>query len=113
MEYSYKHGKAPQQSIEIAAFQEKLNNIRKVYHGNWKNLVPDGIYGRNTRDAVKQFQIMTGVMPVTGNLDLRTQASIDYMFSSSNMTYNFFKPAVNASLGNVNYTNGGDMDWSS
>lgn len=113
MEYSYKHGQAAQRGIEIKAFQEKLNNIRKVYHGNWKDLVPDGIYGRNTRDAVKQFQIMMNIMPVTGNMDLRTQAAIDYSFSSSNMTYNFMKPPVNASFGNSNYTNGGDMDWGS
>ena len=72
-------------------FQEKLNTIRVVYHGNWQQLTPDGAYGRKTRDAVKAFQIWMGASP-TGNMDAYTQALINMKHAESQQTYNAAQP---------------------
>lgn len=87
MEYGYQHGVPAQRGDEIRMFQEKLNTIRVVYHGNWQQLTPDGIYGRKTRDAVKAFQVYMNATP-SGNMDAYTQALIIMKHAESQQTYN-------------------------
>ena len=91
MEYGYKRGEPVQRGDEIRMFQEKLNAIRVVFHGNWLQLTPDGAYGRKTRDAVKAFQIWMGASP-TGNMDAYTQALINMKHAESQQTYNAAQP---------------------
>lgn len=108
MVYSYKHGQPAQQSNEIRDFQAKLNAIRSAWNGQWPRLTADGIYGRNTRDAVKAFQIFANVIPVTGNLDSATQTAINNKYIESKRTHSSYSASYgNYQPANANYTMGG------
>jgi hypothetical protein len=108
MEYSYTHGKTLQTGEEIRNFQYKLNAIRDIFHCPWSHLTTDGVFGRNTRDAVKAFQIFANVSPVTGNLDSNTQRAIDAKFRESQRTYSSVKKHIdNYQYADALYTEGG------
>ena len=108
MEYSYTHGKTLQTGEEIRNFQYKLNAIRDVFHCPWSYLTTDGVFGRNTRDAVKAFQIFANVSPVTGNLDSNTQRAIDAKYRESQRTYSSVKKHIdNYQYTDALYTDGG------
>jgi len=77
MEYKYNRGGPYEKGDEIRVFQNKLNVINEAFHGGWQKLTTDGIFGRNTRDAVKSFQRFMN-MTLTGNLDNNTQMAINY-----------------------------------
>lgn len=110
MVYSYKHGQPAQQSNEIRDFQAKLNAIRSAWNGQWPRLTADGIYGRNTRDAVKAFQIFANVIPVSGDLDSATQTAINQKYIESKRTYSSYSASYGRyQLANANYTMGGDL----
>lgn len=64
----------------IKDIQLKLNAIRLNYHGNWDYLVPDGIYGLKTRNAVKAFQIFKNITPVSGVLGPTTSMYINQQY---------------------------------
>lgn len=55
--------------IAVSSLQEGLNALSIV------NIVADGIYGSNTRDAVKAYQTSTG-LPPTGEVDDATWRSL-------------------------------------
>ncbi len=86
MVYNYSHRKALQQSDEIAHFQRRINFIREKLGGKWKYLSPDGIYGRGTRDAVKQFQEFARQFQgfdnvvVNGQLDDVSQSAVNKLY---------------------------------
>ncbi|MBR5688062.1 MAG: peptidoglycan-binding protein [Prevotella sp.] len=83
-----------------------LNNIREIFHGQWKHLSPDGVFGRGTRDAVKQFQIYANIS-VTGVLDENTQANIQIKNRDAKRGYSYYKaPIANYQPANANYTAG-------
>jgi hypothetical protein len=108
MEYSYTHGKTLQTGEEIRNFQYKLNEIRDAFHCPWSHLTTDGVFGRNTRDAVKAFQIFANVSPVTGNLDSNTQRAIDVKYRESQRTYSSVKKQIdNYQYADALYTEGG------
>lgn len=111
MEYVYDR-KTPQKSSGIAQCQERLNYIRKIFHGNWRYLTPDGIFGRSTRDAVRQFQVYANIS-VTGNLDNPTQAHIVLYYDKAKKGYT---PAPKAPVSNyqpvsANYTAAPSADF--
>ena len=58
--------------------QEQLNAISAVYTAI-PSLVPDGIFGENTRRSVEEFQSVFG-LPVTGVVDYRTWYKISQIF---------------------------------
>lgn len=58
--------------------QEQLNAIAAVYTAI-PSLVPDGIFGENTRRSVMEFQSIFG-LPVTGVVDYRTWYKISQIF---------------------------------
>lgn len=106
MQYSYTHGKTLQRSSEIAKYQQMLNCIREVFHGQWKRLSADGVFGRGTRDAVKQFQIYANIS-ATGVLDENTQATIQIKNRDAKRGYSYYKaPIANYQPANANYTVG-------
>ena len=108
MEYSYTHGQPLQQGEDIRAIQSKLNTIRETWNGSWSYLTTDGIYGRNTRDAVKAFQIFANITPVTGNLDSATQIAINDKFEESKLAYSPCPVSYGRiQLAAANYTQGG------
>lgn len=100
MEYIYNR-KEPQKSSEIAQYQQRLNYIRKIFHGNWRYLAPDGVFGRGTRDAIRQFQTYANIS-VTGNLDNPTQANIVVFFEKAKRGYT---PAPKAPVSNYQPVN--------
>ena len=111
MEYVYDR-KTPQKSSGIAQCQERLNYIRKIFHGNWRYITPDGIFGRGTRDAVRQFQVYANIS-VTGNLDNPTQAHIVLYYDKAKKGYT---PAPKAPVSNyqpvsANYTAAPSADF--
>ena len=52
---------------------EIQNNLRELTKAGWSlpSIIADGIFGEQTREAVRQFQQMEG-LPVTGRVDLTT-----------------------------------------
>lgn len=58
---------------ERLAIIEIQNNLRELTKAGWAlpSLIADGIYGEQTRKAVRQFQEIEG-LPVTGRVDLTT-----------------------------------------
>lgn len=52
---------------------EIQNNLRELTKAGWAlpSIIADGIYGEQTREAVRQFQRIEG-LPVTGRVDLIT-----------------------------------------
>ena len=58
--------------------QEQLNSIASVYTAI-PSLVPDGIYGENTRNSVEKFQSVFG-LPQTGVVDFRTWYKISEIY---------------------------------
>ncbi len=63
---------------KVRQMQEQLNAIAAVYTAI-PSLVPDGIFGENTRRAVEEFQSVFG-LPVTGVVDYRTWYKISQIF---------------------------------
>ena len=55
---------------KVRQLQEQLNTVASVYSAI-PSLVVDGIYGQNTKDAVREFQNVFG-LPQTGVTDYRT-----------------------------------------
>jgi peptidoglycan hydrolase-like protein with peptidoglycan-binding domain len=74
-EYSYAPGYS-QRKEGVQLFQGKLNDIRSSYHGGWDSLTVDGSYGKDTENAVREFQKSAGLSP-TGVLDNRTMESLN------------------------------------
>ena len=58
--------------------QEQLNTVASVYSAI-PSLVVDGIYGQNTKDAVREFQNVFG-LPQTGVTDYRTWYKVSQIF---------------------------------
>jgi len=46
---------------EVAEVQRMLNSIRVNFHHSWDYLSEDGIYGKQTANVVRQFQIYKGI----------------------------------------------------
>lgn len=46
---------------DVVNIQRMLNAIRANFHHNWDYLTVDGIYGKQTANVVRQFQIYKGV----------------------------------------------------
>ena len=63
---------------KVRQMQEQLNAISAVYTAI-PSLVPDGIFGENTRRSVEEFQSVFG-LPVTGVVDYRTWYKISQIF---------------------------------
>lgn len=63
---------------KVRQLQEQLNTIASVYSAI-PSLVVDGIYGQNTKDAVREFQNVFG-LPQTGVTDYRTWYKISQIF---------------------------------
>lgn len=63
---------------KVRQMQEQLNAIAAVYTAI-PSLVPDGIFGENTRRSVMEFQSIFG-LPVTGVVDYRTWYKISQIF---------------------------------
>ncbi len=101
MDYCYNHTRPLQQGDEIRLYQKKLNLIRDVYHGLWVPLEPDGIFGRNTRDAVKGFQKLANLSP-TGVLDMGTQGTIIRYAFCNQQCYNLFQRILTSNPFNDN-----------
>lgn len=74
-EYFYNEGHRLMQNDIIRQNQAKLNIIREERSEPWKRLETDGIFGRDTRDVIKEFQ-KKYCQPATGRLDERTQKGI-------------------------------------
>lgn len=58
----------PKYNSDVYAVQLKLNNIRVNVHGNWPFLKADGLFGPQTKAAVKSFQIYKNITPVSGEV---------------------------------------------
>lgn len=63
---------------KVMQLQEQLNAIADVYTAI-PHIIVDGIYGNNTREAVKEFQSIFG-LPVTGVVDFRTWYKISNIY---------------------------------
>jgi hypothetical protein len=74
-EYFYNEGHRLMQNDFIRQYQSRLNIIREERSEPWLKLATDGIYGRNTRDVVKEFQ-KKYCQPANGRMDERTQREI-------------------------------------
>lgn len=66
----------------IKDIQIKLNAIRLQYHGNWDYLIPDGIYGPKTGNAVRSFQILKNITPASGELGPTTTNYILHAYNN-------------------------------
>lgn len=78
----YKSGISSKSDSYVKDIQIKLNAIRLYYHGNWDYLVSDGIYGPKTSNAVKAFQILKNITPVSGELGPTTANYINQAYSN-------------------------------
>ena len=58
---------------ERLAIIEIQNNLRELTKAGWElpSIIADGVYGEQTREAVRQFQRIEG-LPVTGRVDFTT-----------------------------------------
>jgi len=101
MEYSYNSTRPLQQGDEICLYQKKLNLVRDVYHGLWVHLNPDGVFGRNTRDAVKGFQTFANLSP-TGVLDDNTQRTVTRYAICTPQFYDLFQRIITSNPFNDN-----------
>ena len=63
---------------KVRQLQEQLNTVASVYSAI-PSLVVDGIYGQNTKDAVREFQNVFG-LPQTGVTDYRTWYKVSQIF---------------------------------
>ncbi len=63
---------------KVRQLQEQLNSIASVY-SSIPSLVPDGIYGENTKNTVEKFQSVFG-LPQTGVVDFRTWYKVSEIF---------------------------------
>lgn len=66
----------------VRDIQEKLNSIKFRYHGNWDYLTIDGIYGPQTANAVKSFQILKNITPASGELGPTTSKYINEVYNN-------------------------------
>lgn len=64
--------------LKVRQLQEQLNTIGNVYSAI-PSVIPDGIYGERTKDAVREFQSVFG-LPQTGIVDYRTWYKIQEIF---------------------------------
>ena len=78
----YKSDKKSKSDAYVKDIQAKLNAIRLQYHGNWEYLVPDGIYGPKTSNAVKSFQIFKNITPASGELGPTTSMYIYQLYNN-------------------------------
>lgn len=53
--------KSVQKDQNVMTLQNKLNLARAKVHGNWPYLNPDGVFGQETENAVKAFQVYSNV----------------------------------------------------
>lgn len=74
-EYFYNEGHRLMHNDIIRQNQAQLNIIREERSEPWKKLETDGIFGRETRDVVREFQ-KKYCQPANGRLDERTQREI-------------------------------------
>ncbi len=81
-----KASKYPTFDPAVKSLQIKLNVIRVRVSGNWSHLMEDGLFGEQTKLAVKGFQIYRGITPVSGDVGNTT---MDYI----NNVYNY-KPKI-------------------
>lgn len=72
----------PKHDPKVQEIQNKLNAIKYRVHGNWPSLVPDGKFGKQTEQAVIQFQIYKNITPVSGQVG-------DTTFKYINEEYNY------------------------
>ncbi len=63
---------------KVRQLQEQLNSIASVY-SSIPSLVPDGIYGENTKNTVEKFQSVFG-LPQTGVVDFRTWYKVSEIY---------------------------------
>ena len=63
---------------KVRQLQEQLNSIASVY-SSIPSLVPDGIYGENTKNTVEKFQSVFGI-PQTGVVDFRTWYKVSEIY---------------------------------
>lgn len=63
---------------KVRQLQEQLNSVASVY-SSIPSLVPDGIYGENTRNTVEKFQSVFG-LPQTGVVDFRTWYKVSEIY---------------------------------
>lgn len=64
--------------LKVRQLQEQLNTIGNVYSAI-PSVIPDGIYGERTKDAVREFQSVFGLLQ-TGIVDYRTWYKIQEIF---------------------------------
>lgn len=59
---------SPKYSTEVRDMQVKLNAIRTAVHGTWPNVSEDGLFGKETQQAVRGFQIYRNITPASGDV---------------------------------------------
>ena len=65
---------------KVRQLQEQINRISQNYPAI-PRLNPDGIYGKNTEQAVRKFQSVFG-LPVTGVVDYKTWYAISDIYGA-------------------------------
>ena len=78
----------------VQTIQMKLNAINNQVHGNWPYLKTDGLFGEQTKLAVKAFQSYRNITPISGEVGNTTLRYIDD-------SYNHI-PQIKASSGSSN-----------
>ncbi len=76
----FKASKNPKFDPTVQVLQRKLNIIRNRIHGSWPNLVADGLFGEQTKQAVKGFQLYRNITPVSGEVGNTTWQHINELY---------------------------------
>ncbi len=82
---------------KVREVQSMLNAIRINYHHTWKHLSEDGIYGKDTANAVKAFQIYRGISyTMTSSGVILGDTTIEYIRKEYNTipTLSCWSPAI-------------------
>lgn len=64
----FKASATPKFDPTVQSIQMKLNAIRIKVHGNWSYLQVDGLFGEQTKKAVKAFQTYRNISPISGEV---------------------------------------------
>lgn len=64
----FKASAHPKYNSTVSSLQSKLNAIKIKVHGNWPHLTVDGLFGEQTKKAVKGFQSYRNLTPVSGEI---------------------------------------------
>lgn len=83
---------SPKYDATVYMVQLKLDYIRNKVHGSWPFLKADGLFGPQTKAAVKGFQIYRNITPVSGEIGDTTMKYLDEEYKRMPMLKDCYHP---------------------